>query len=73
MSHDVEAIAPEQRTDTQSGIVLTDATVGQCHTVSGKTANCPRCGAGPDKRTSSCGFGPSHPVCTQCAYEDFEP
>jgi hypothetical protein len=24
---------------------------------------CPKCGAGPDKRVPSGGFGPRHPVC----------
>ena len=34
-----------------------------------KTETCPRCGAGPKKRTASSGFGIAHPVCGQCGYE----
>lgn len=30
---------------------------------------CPRCGAGPEKRTASAGFGEPHPVCTKCGHE----
>lgn len=30
---------------------------------------CPRCGAGPDKRTLSAGFGQPHDVCTQCGHD----
>ncbi len=30
---------------------------------------CPRCGAGPDRRVKSAGFGEPHPVCGQCGYD----
>ena len=33
-----------------------------------KELACPRCGAGPDKRVASAGFGIPHPVC-RCGYE----
>lgn len=29
---------------------------------------CPRCGAGPEKRSASSGFGTPHPVCS-CGHE----
>jgi transposase-like protein len=37
-----------------------------------RTANdtgCPQCGAGPDKRGPSCGFGVRRPVCTVCGWK----
>ncbi len=30
---------------------------------------CPQCGAGPDRRVPSGGFGVVHDVCSRCAYE----
>ena len=33
------------------------------------TASCPQCGAGPDRRVASGGFGLPHPVCASCGYE----
>jgi uncharacterized protein (DUF983 family) len=30
---------------------------------------CPQCGAGPDHRVPSCGFGTPRPVCARCGYE----
>lgn len=30
---------------------------------------CPRCGASPEVRVASSGFGVPHPVCTVCGYE----
>jgi hypothetical protein len=30
---------------------------------------CPRCGAGPDRRVASSGFGVPHPVCARCGHE----
>ena len=30
---------------------------------------CPRCGAGPERRVSSSGFGEPHPVCGRCGHE----
>lgn len=30
---------------------------------------CPRCGAGPEARVSSAGFGQPHEICRACAYE----
>jgi uncharacterized protein (DUF983 family) len=30
---------------------------------------CPQCGAGPDARVPSAGFGHPHPVCGRCGYE----
>lgn len=33
------------------------------------SANCPRCGKGPDRRVASGGFGTLHPVCGHCGYE----
>lgn len=32
-------------------------------------AKCPRCGAGPDQRVPSGGFGEPHQVCRACAFE----
>lgn len=32
-------------------------------------ARCPRCGAGPEARVASAGFGEPHPVCSKCGYE----
>ena len=34
-----------------------------------RTALCPRCGAGPDQRVASSGFGDPHPVCRRCGHE----
>lgn len=33
---------------------------------------CPRCGAGPEQRTPSAGFGTPHDVCRLCGYEFLE-
>ena len=30
---------------------------------------CPRCGAGPEKRVASSGFGDPHPICGRCGHE----
>jgi uncharacterized protein (DUF983 family) len=30
---------------------------------------CPRCGAGPEKRVASAGFGTPHPVCGMCGWD----
>ena len=30
---------------------------------------CPQCGAGPERRTKSAGFGMPHDVCRQCGHE----
>lgn len=30
---------------------------------------CPQCGAGPDARVPSAGFGEPHPVCGRCGHE----
>lgn len=30
---------------------------------------CPRCGAGPERRVKSAGFGEPHPVCGQCGFD----
>jgi uncharacterized protein (DUF983 family) len=35
------------------------------------SSRCPRCGAGPEKRTASSGFGTPHPVCS-CGFEWFD-
>jgi len=32
-------------------------------------ATCPQCGAGPDKRQASGGFGIRRPVCTSCGWK----
>jgi len=32
-------------------------------------AACPQCGAGPDKRQASGGFGVRRPVCTTCGFK----
>lgn len=32
-------------------------------------ARCPACGAGPEKRVASAGFGVAHPVCGRCGCE----
>lgn len=34
--------------------------------------NCPRCGAGEERRTKSGGFGETHDVCQECGFEGFE-
>jgi len=34
-----------------------------------RNTNCPRCGAKPEKRVASGGFGVRHPVCGVCGYE----
>ena len=34
-----------------------------------REAPCPKCGASPDKREPSGGFGVPHLVCRVCAYE----
>jgi len=31
--------------------------------------HCPRCGAKPEKRVASSGFGAAHPVCGSCGHE----
>jgi uncharacterized protein (DUF983 family) len=31
--------------------------------------NCPRCGAGPELRVASGGFGTPWPVCSRCGHE----
>lgn len=31
-------------------------------------ASCPQCGAGPDKRGPSCGFGVRRPCCLACGF-----
>ncbi len=33
---------------------------------------CPRCGAGPELRQASSGFGQPHPICCRCGYEWFD-
>jgi uncharacterized protein (DUF983 family) len=33
------------------------------------SSDCPRCGAGKDKRVPSAGFGEPHDVCRACGYE----
>jgi len=30
---------------------------------------CPQCGAAPEKRVASSGFGVAHPVCGRCGHE----
>ena len=30
---------------------------------------CPRCGAGVERRVASSGFGEPHPICARCGYE----
>ena len=30
---------------------------------------CPQCGAGPERRVASAGFGLPHPVCGKCGHE----
>ena len=30
---------------------------------------CPKCGAGPDKRVASCGFGTPSTLCSSCGYD----
>lgn len=30
---------------------------------------CPRCGAGPERRVPSGGFGDPHPVCAKCGHD----
>ncbi len=37
------------------------------HTAMSK--DCPRCGAGPERRVASGGFGAPHPVCGQCGHD----
>ena len=32
---------------------------------------CPQCGAGPERRVASAGFGLPHPVCNRCGHEWF--
>jgi len=32
-------------------------------------ATCPKCGAGPDQRVLSAGFGTPHEVCQRCGFE----
>lgn len=34
-----------------------------------ESKDCPRCGAGPEKRVASGGFGAAHPVCGSCGFE----
>lgn len=34
-----------------------------------KTARCPQCGAGPDQRVPSSGFGIPHDLCQACGYD----
>ncbi len=31
--------------------------------------DCPACGAGPERRRASSGFGQAHPVCGKCGHE----
>ena len=31
-------------------------------------ASCPQCGAGPEKRVASCGFGVRRPCCGKCGF-----
>ncbi len=31
--------------------------------------DCPQCGASPDRRVASSGFGVPHPICSQCGHE----
>lgn len=33
---------------------------------------CPKCGAGPDKRVASCGFGTPSTLCSRCGYDFHE-
>jgi uncharacterized protein (DUF983 family) len=32
-------------------------------------AECPKCGAGAERRVPSAGFGEPHPVCGRCGFE----
>ena len=34
-----------------------------------QAAPCPRCGAGPESRGPSSGFGTPHPVCLKCGFD----
>ena len=34
-----------------------------------RSALCPSCGAWPDQRVASAGFGDPHPVCRKCGHE----
>lgn len=36
---------------------------------SANDTGCPQCGAGPDKRVLSAGFGSPHDVCGTCGHE----
>lgn len=37
-----------------------------------RSLDCPRCGAGEERRVKSSGFGGAHDVCGECGFEDFE-
>ncbi len=36
-------------------------------------ARCPRCGAGPERRVLTSGFGPANVACGQCGHDVEEP
>ena len=57
----------KESTTTDPATVLLDSAGRPAR--SPRTALCPRCGAGPDQRVASAGFGDPWPVCKRCGHE----
>lgn len=54
--------------DDQGGPVILDPSGKPARKPTAADDTCPHCGAGPDTRGPSCGFGTPKPVCGRCGY-----
>jgi hypothetical protein len=61
----------EVQTSAQPDPPARSSTIAGARRVGQASSRCPRCGAGPEKRTASSGFGTPHPVCS-CGFEWFD-
>ena len=52
---------------SRTTVVILDANGKPARQAASKV--CPQCGAGPDLRVPSAGFGVPHPVCGRCGHE----
>lgn len=60
---------PDQIGQDDPASSLVDATGRSVRLAREDAKRCPRCGAGPEKRVASAGFGDPHPVCSRCGFE----
>ena len=64
-----EAMAAQEGAAPDPADVLVDAHGRPLTRVRHDARRCPRCGAGPERRVASAGFGSPHPVCGRCGWE----